>query len=66
MAPDIKPDNEPAKEPLTNMASWVKWILDAKAPITIGIVKRSKDRMLDRAAITDAKANTFTRIVSLM
>ena len=65
MAPVNKPDDEPAKVPLMNMASWVKWILDAKGPITKSIVKKSKERIFARAAITAAKAKTFVRFVSL-
>ena len=59
IAPVIRPIHGPARMPLIRMGNWVKWMLEFRDPIAIGITKGGNDRMFDRAAITAIKVMVF-------
>lgn len=59
IAPVSRPIHGPARMPLISMGTWVKWMLEFKDPIAIGITKGGVDKMFDRAAITATKVMVF-------
>ena len=59
MAPVKRPAHGPAMMPLMSMGIWVKWMLELKDPMAIGMVKGVIDKMFDRAAIMATNVRVF-------
>ena len=59
IAPVRRPAQGPARMPLIIMGIWVKWMLELKEPIAIGMAKGVYDKMFDRAAIRATKVRVF-------